>query len=201
MTKFLSILEKRRSIYSLDNKTDITNKQIINAIEQCVKHTPTSFNSQTGRVVILFNEAYQKLWKKTLEILKDVTPSQNFDTTKKKIQSFSKGIGTVLFFEEQHTIRALEEKFPLYKDNFHSWSEQSSGMLQFAVWLALTDLGLGANLQHYNPLIDEEVHKLFSVPTSWRLISQMNFGTIKEPAGEKTYLDINKRCKNFQTAE
>ena len=201
MTKFLSTLEKRRSMYSLDDKTDISNEQIINAIEQCVKHTPSAFNSQTGRVVILFGDAYQKLWKKTLEILKNVTPAQNFETTKKKIQSFSKGIGTVLFFEEQHTVRALEEKFPLYKEHFHSWSEQSSGMLQFAVWLTLTDLGLGANLQHYNPLIDEEVHKLFSIPTSWHLISQMNFGSIKEPASEKTYLDIHKRCKIFQTLE
>ena len=30
-------------------------------------------------------------------------------------------------------------------------------MIQFAVWCALTAAGLGANLQHYNPAIDEAV--------------------------------------------
>ena len=197
MTKFTTLLEKRRSIYSLGTKTTISNEKIIKTIESCLKHTPTAFNSQTGRLIILFNEPYLNLWKSTETILKKVTPSENFETTKQKIQSFSKGIGTVLFFEEQHTIQALEEKFPLYKENFFIWSEQSSGMLQFAIWLGLTELGLGANLQHYNPLIDQEVHQLFSVPTSWKLRAQLNFGSIEKDPHQKTFLDIDKRCKIF----
>lgn len=31
------------------------------------------------------------------------------------------------------------------------------GMAEYATWLALTEAGLGASLQHYNPLIDEAV--------------------------------------------
>lgn len=45
-------------------------------------------------------------------------------------------------------------------------------MMQFAVWTALTDLGLGVNLQHYNPLIDDEVKKLTGVPKEWQLIAR-----------------------------
>ena len=37
------------------------------------------------------------------------------------------------------------------------WSEQGHGMAEYATWLALTEAGLGATLQHYNPLIDAEV--------------------------------------------
>ena len=47
------------------------------------------------------------------------------------------------------------------------------------------DAWAGANLQHYNPLIDEEVKKCFELPEHWILNAQMVFGTpVKEPGGE-----------------
>ena len=42
-------------------------------------------------------------------------------------------------------------------------------MLQISIWTALRELNIGANLQHYNPVIDETVKKMFSVPDSWKL--------------------------------
>ena len=70
-------------------------------------------------------------------------------------------------------------------------------MLQYAVWLALTELDLGANLQHYNPLMDEYVHQEFNTPASWKLVAQMNFGGIQKEPDEKTFLDLKKRIKIF----
>lgn len=55
-------------------------------------------------------------------------------------------------------------------------------MLQFAVWTALEDAGFGANLQHYNPIIDNAVRERFSFPKNWRLIAQMPFGKPIGPA-------------------
>lgn len=198
MTNFISLLQKRRSIYNLGKKTTISNKEIIQTIQECIKQTPSAFNSQTARVVILFNNPYKEFWISTKNILKKITPEAEFDKTKEKLNSFSKGIGTILFFEEQHTIQMLQEKYPLYAENFPIWSEQSSGMLQFAIWLALAEKGLGANLQHYNPLVDEFVKKTFSTPQSWKLIAQMNFGSIEQPANEKSFLEIQKRVKIFE---
>lgn len=60
-------------------------------------------------------------------------------------------------FEDDTVIRSMQKEFELYKDNFPVWANQSNGMLQFAVWTALELEGLGASLQHYNPLIDDEV--------------------------------------------
>lgn len=195
---FFDLIQKRRSIYALNNKTNLSETDIIKTVEHCIKHTPTAFNSQTSRIIILFNEPYHCFWNFAKKVLKKITPPEKFDQTKEKIISFSNGIGTILFFEEQNTILALEEKFPLYKDNFKTWSEQSSGMLQYAVWLCLTELNLGANLQHYNPLIDEYVHNTFNTPSSWKLIAQMNFGGIQKEASKKTFLETKKRVKIFK---
>lgn len=198
MTHFLSLIQKRRSIYHLGKNTAISPQNIIDTLKECLKQTPTAFNSQTGRIVLLLNKPYNQFWMSTQKILKKVTPATQFEKTKEKIASFSSGLGTILFFEEQNTIQMLQEKFPLYSDNFPVWSEQASGMLQYAVWLALTEIGLGANLQHYNPLIDTYVHESYAIPLSWKLTAQMNFGSIEKNADPKSYLDIEKRFEIFK---
>ncbi len=105
---------------------------------------------------------------------------------------------TILFFEDQSEIEALQDKFPAYAQNFPLWSLQSSGMLQYMVWTALESLGLGCSLQHYNPLIDLDVAKEWGVPTSWKLISQMPVGSVEAAASEKTFESIEKRVKVFK---
>lgn len=86
-------------------------------------------------------------------------------------------------------------KFSLYKDNFPIWSLQSNGMLEFAVWTMLEDEGLGASLQHYNPLVDEGVRKAWNLPASWKLLAEMPFGSVEAPAGTKEFLPLEERMK------
>ena len=87
----------------------------------------------------------------------------------------------------------LQEQFAAYADNFPIWSEHSSGIAQYAVWLALAEKGIGANLQHYNPLVDADVQRTWNIPASWKLRAHMNFGSIIAPAGDKAYMDDAKR--------
>ncbi|SKA04671.1 hypothetical protein SAMN02746042_01278 [Fructilactobacillus lindneri DSM 20690 = JCM 11027] len=59
-------------------------------------------------------------------------------------------------------------------------------------------MGIGASNQHYNPLIDEEVAKEFNIPDDWILRAEIPFGSIEAPAGEKDYMEDNKRFKIFK---
>ncbi|MBB5337159.1 nitroreductase family protein [Pectinatus brassicae] len=92
----------------------------------------------------------------------------------------------------------MQEDYALYADNFPIWAQQSNGMLQFAIWTALTNMGLGANLQHYNPLIDEKIKALFAVPASWKLIAQMPFGQPLKAPEPIEKMAINERVKIFK---
>ncbi len=195
---FLEAVEKRRSIYNLGSKQIVSPDEIMEKINAAVKYAPSAFNSQSARVLVLFGENYKSFWKKVLETLRQIVPADKFAATEEKIKSFMAGYGTVLFFEDENVVKNLQEKFPLYKDNFPKWSLQSSGMLQFIVWTVLENAGLGASLQHYNPLIDNEVAKMFGVPESWKLWAQMPFGSVGEPAGEKTFLPLEERVKVFK---
>ena len=68
-------------------------------------------------------------------------------------------------------------------------------MMQFAVWTAFATEGLGASLQHYTEVIDNEVRKEFNIPNNWKMLAQMPFGNILAPAGEKAFTPIEDRVK------
>ena len=92
----------------------------------------------------------------------------------------------------------MQKKFPLYAENFPIWAAQSNGMLQFAIWTALEDMGLGVNIQHYNMLIDEDVKKIFGLPGSWDLVAQMVFGEVLERPAPIEKLSTGERVKIFR---
>ncbi len=197
-TQFKDVVEKRRTIYAIGKKSPISQKEIRELVEHAVKHVPSAFNSQSGRVVILFEEHHDKLWDITKEVLRKIVPEEAFASTEEKLGAFKSGHGTVLFFEDQAIVEGLQQQFDLYKDNFPIWSLESSGMLQYTVWLALEEAGLGASLQHYNPLIDEEVKAEWKLPGSWKLLAQMPFGEILAQPGEKSFNPLEERIKVFK---
>ncbi|UDM78531.1 nitroreductase family protein [Vagococcus fluvialis] len=197
MSAFMSALKNRRSVYHLGENISLSNKEVEELIKEVVRETPTSFNSQTQRVVILFGDAHKKLWSMTEDALKPLTPAENFPGTQEKLQGFAAGKGTVLFFEDMDVVKGLQEQFALYAENFPIWSEQASGMTQSNVWVALSENNIGANLQHYNPVIDEAVAKEWEIPASWKLRAQMVFGSIETAAGEKEYMADDNRFKVF----
>lgn len=192
---FYEAMKERRSIYAIGKESPISDERIKEIVEDVVKHVPSAFNSQTTRTVILLGESHDKLWNITMETLRKVVPADNFASTEEKINSFKAGHGTVLFFEDFAIVEGLQKQFELYKDNFPVWATQTSGMMQFAVWTAFATEGLGASLQHYTELIDDEVRKEFNIPNNWKMLAQMPFGNILAPAGEKTFTPIEDRVK------
>lgn len=192
---FLKAVEERRTFYGISKDSNISEDRLREILNLAVKHTPSAFNSQSTRVVLLLEKQHDKLWDITMEALRKVVPSDQFSSTEDKINSFKNGHGTILFFEDQKVIESLQKQFPLYKDNFPIWSQQTSGMHQFVIWSALEVEGLGVSLQHYNELIETEVKKVWGIEDSWKLIAQMPFGKPTSKPGKKEYLPLEDRIK------
>ena len=187
----------RRSIYALNDQLPLSPLALSEVIEEVVLNTPSAFNSQSSRLVVLLGPEHQKFWALVENALRKVVPPENFDATAVKLDGFRAGAGTVLFFEDELVIRELQERFPLYAASFPLYAEQTNAMHQYALWTALADNDIGANLQHYNPLVDAEVQKLWQLPSTWTLKAQLVFGGIKTPAGEKEFKPLNERLKFF----
>ena len=187
--------DERRSVYALGNELPVEPQAIVNMAERVLLHTPSAFNSQSSRLVVLFGAEHQRLWDIAEEKLRAAVGDGDFSGSKQKLDGFRAAAGTVLFYEDKNVTQSLQEQFALYADRFPVWAQQTSAMHQYAMWTELRTLNVGANLQHYNPLVDEDAAKAFSVPDSWELVAQMPFGNIVEPAGEKTYQPVNERMK------
>ncbi len=184
----------RRSHYALGNEWVVDKVEVERMITKALLEVPSAFNSQSARVVLLAGEDHLKLW----EITKEALGSNLGKSTEEKINSsFRSGAGTILFFEDMSVVKGLQDQFPLYADNFPIWSYQSSGMLQYLVWIMLESQGFGASLQHYNPLIDKAVAAQWGLPNDWKLIAQMPFGSIVAQPGEKAQTPIEERFRSI----
>ena len=190
-------MSNRRSIYAL-NKNLPAGVELEKILERVVLATPSAFNSQSTRLVLLQGAHHDRLWQIAEEALKKIVPAENFAATAQRLAGFKAGAGTVLFFKDETVIRGLQEQLPTYAANFPVWAEHANAMHQLALWEALAAVDIGANLQHYNPLIDEEVRKQWQLPAIWTLKAQMVFGGIASPAGAKEQQPLEARLKIFR---
>jgi len=181
-------LKARRSIYAINPDLPCGEDEIIKTIEEVVESVPDAFNMKSARVVVALGEKNKALWSAAFDAF-------GGKVAKEKLDGFAAGAGTILYFYDESVVEGLQAQFPMYADNFPVWANQANGMLQISVWTALRDMGIGANLQHYNPVIDGAVKELFDVPDSWRLLAQMPFGGIVAEPDAKDAEDISIRVK------
>lgn len=196
-TTFIDQLKKRRNVASLGNKICFSQTYMTELIQESVRSCPSAHNSQSTRVVILYGDSHKKFWNIVKEMQRKIVPKSVFAGTAVKVDQCLKGYGTVLFYEDQNIIKQLQKKRPFDADEFPIWSEQTSGMAQFAVWTALADSNIGASLQHYNPIIDEEIANSFGIEENWKLRAQLVFGSIEQESSEKVHIDYQQQFKIF----
>ena len=189
--------ELRRSIYVLNKDLPVSTQEIDDVVKHAVLHTPSSFNSQSSRLVVLHGQEHDKLWDLTIDALRAIVPAENFASTESKLNMFKAAAGTVLLFEDMSVVEGLQAQFPAYAENFPIWADHANAMIQYALWTTLATLQVGANLQHYNPVIDDAVAKTWNIPSNWKLRAQLVFGGIGAPAGEKEYTPIEDRFVSY----
>ncbi len=178
MKKILDLFALRHSFYNINKNCPIEPSEITDIIAKCMELYPSAFNSQSARLLILFGAEHSHLWNLVKDAVISVSPPEKHSGIADKIAGFANGCGTILFFTDTTVTDKLKAQFPLYADNFDNWAYQGNAILQFMIWSALAEQSIGANVQHYNPLIDEPVAKAFNIPSAWKLVAQMPFGGI-----------------------
>lgn len=181
---------KRRTYYQINKELPVAEDKVKEVVQKATEYVPDAFDMKSARVVLAMGHKQDVLW----DVIYDAF---NGKVAREKIDSFKAGAGTVLYFCDEDVVKNLQGQFPLYTDNFPVWAQQANGMLQFTIWTALRDLGVGASIQHYNPVIDSVVKQLFNVPDSWTLVAQMPFGGIAVEPEPKAKEDVSVRVRIF----
>lgn len=191
MQNYIEIIKKRRSYYNLSEDVDLSNEEIKYLVEDVMNTTPSHMNSQTTRIVLLFDEKSKEFWTKVNETFDNKIKEEKF-------HGFYHAKGTALFFMDTDEIKKQEKDIPSYKEYFETWGHHSLAMLQLNLWQALRDEGIGASNQHYNPVIDSWVKDLYELPDSWELTAEMPFGKIEEEPEKKDKKPIEEILKVFE---
>lgn len=186
--KILESLKERRSHYDINRNLPVDESEVFDLVEKATELVPDAFNMKSSRVIVVTGEKQDQLWDNIYEVFEG-------KVSREKIDSFKNGYGTILYFYDKDVIKSLQNQFELYADKFPDWASQSSGMLQISIWSGLKELGIGASLQHYNPVIDNMVREMFDLPDSYSLNAQMPFGGINSNPPEKEKEDISKRVR------
>ncbi|KAK7954949.1 nucleolar complex protein 14 [Apiospora saccharicola] len=176
----LDLIKNRRTYYPLSKDLPISAERISEIVKEAVLHTPSSFNAQSNRVVVLLGADHEKLWDIAIEILKAIVPADAFQATADKMGMFKGAAGTVLFFEDEKTVQKQQSDYPMYADKFPGWATQSDAMLQFVIWTAL-----------------EKVAAEWKIPSDWKLNAQLVFGGKTGDAGPKDQIPVEERVKVF----
>lgn len=186
----LKAIATRRTIYQLKPElpSSITIADVQATIQEIIKETPSSFNSQPNRALILTGETHKKVWD-------HVTNSMEAEYAKKRPASVrDEAYGSIIFFTDDKTTEKLQADFPNRAAIFPQFADHTSGAAQILSWVALENLGLGAHLQHYNGFVKAALSD--KVPAEWTVAAQLCFGTPAAPAGEKTYIDNEVKILN-----
>lgn len=87
----------RRTYYGLKPESPIPDDKIHEIVQQAVLHTPSSFNSQSTRVLVLLGDEHKKLWENIVKpAVKAVAPPEAWEGSEQKLSGFAQGYGTIL---------------------------------------------------------------------------------------------------------
>ena len=92
---FMEAVTNRRSIYTLNNKTPISDDRIEELVLFARDQVPSAFDSQSTRMCVLLNEEHERFWEFVKDILRVHMGEEKFPKTETKLNGFKAAKGTV----------------------------------------------------------------------------------------------------------
>lgn len=93
--------QSRRTIYKLGKNSPVPDSKIEELVNAAILNVPSSFNTQSTRLVVLLHEEHDKLWDLAIEafgslVASGAVPEETWkNQTLPKIQGFKAAAGTV----------------------------------------------------------------------------------------------------------
>jgi len=96
---FTDAVVARRSIYMLDKNLPISDSRVKELVDTAMKHVPSSFDSQTTRLVVLLHAEHDQFWDFVWEALQPHLRDESKKAASKgRIDGFRNAFGTVSVF-------------------------------------------------------------------------------------------------------
>lgn len=88
--------KNRGSLHSLSDDVEIPDARVQDIVRDAILHSPTAFNSQSGRAVVLVKAEHKKFWDMAHDVANGSVPPQVFEMVfGPRIKMFRAAYGTV----------------------------------------------------------------------------------------------------------
>lgn len=101
----LQLVRTRRTHYALTKSSPVPQDRIEHIVKEALIYTPSSFNSQSTRIIVLFGAHHDRFWDIVTAILKSKVPSDRWEPTSKKMAMFKEATGTVRPIHFNHLVK------------------------------------------------------------------------------------------------
>lgn len=70
-------LHNRRSYYAIGDESPVSYEVVEKILDEALTYTPSAFNSQSTRLVLLLGDAHRRFWNMTQETLRTLVEPEN----------------------------------------------------------------------------------------------------------------------------
>ncbi|MCJ7666934.1 MAG: nitroreductase family protein [Anaerolineae bacterium] len=174
MRTLLQLLKRRRSVRRV--KGGEIDPQLISGILEAARWAPSPYNVQPWLFVVV-REGNNRLWDTIEAAERAERKGKNLERALERLKGFRGSIFIILIYRDQGAVeRMLAEYSYLDPVAFDDWVRQALGMAQLLLWLAVTERGLTASLQHIQHA-EEPIAALLGTPQDrFKLVAIMPVG-------------------------
>lgn len=171
---FIALLSRRRSIRRLRGGT--LSDETLHRLREAVVRTPSAFGITPWHVVII-HERRDAFWQEVEAGFREGLDGDRRQRYLDRLDGFRDGAAVILVYEDLAAYSTLRDGWTLSDEVATAFVQQGLGMVQLAVWLALTAEGLVASLQHWEWLLQERLASFTGLDgTRYQLAATMPVG-------------------------
>lgn len=181
----LEAIVARRSIHYLKPELPegVTFDDIYHIVQECVKHTPTSFNSQVNRAFIVRAALHYKIWDQVVNKIKEP------EYRARPLRIRDGAYGTIFFYVDENVTERNKVEHPEWAPVCEAYADQAMGAASIAAWTVMHNMGIGCNMQHYGKYMHDPNVLPEDIPSHWTMKCQLVFGVPDKDPNEKKFIE------------
>jgi predicted oxidoreductase (fatty acid repression mutant protein) len=186
----LSLLERRRSIRRL--RPGPFSEASLTRIVEAIRLTPAAYNLPPWHVVIIRDEL-AAFWHLAEQAVRERLDGDRRGRYLDRLDGFRRGVAVALVYEEVTVRHQLANAWQISLEQAGAFVEQGLGMVQLALWLAVTAEDLVASLQHWEWLLEEPLTDFVGLPSDqFRLKAILPIGHADEEPRPADRIQIDR---------
>ncbi len=158
-------------------------------MQEAILRTPSAYGVPVWHVVLV-HQRRAAFWDEVKLGFRQFLSGERLERYLDRLQGFREAAAVALIYEDRDALPELRDDWNLSEETARSFVQQGLGMVQLAIWLAVTAEGLVTSLQHWDWLIQDRIADFIDLPADrYHLAATMPIGLPAEEPRQTTPIE------------